>query len=302
MRVASCLAAVLVLLAGDAAAKPAFDEADIIRTPLQFGPSEGDLDISVLTARAGCGFEADDGRRSRLVWLVSRAGKPVAVAPVMQFDGAPASRDGKIRPPARAVLAPVHGALPLADGPEALEARLKRDGWSANAKVSLTCPPPVTPRTAVAARKPTTAEKIAAVPLQAVGVVLFSPVILFGVPAENRSLTTAAEAGPVLADALTPGTPVPGGLDAFAKANSKLVRVLRDPGSDYAVLTVDLGGKPRYGIATPREAAFFGVRNGVVEWRAERGIGIESALCANSRGEFGGRKGCSTTGYYNPRP
>lgn len=314
MTMASSLAAVLVFMAGaPAPAGPApadvarvFEEAQLIRRPVQFGPSAEGVRLEVLAGRDRCRFEGSDGRTARKVWLLSRDGAPVAVVPIRSFavDPAQMTRMGQLRPPEHPLLAPAHGALPLSDGTGALEARLKREAWGPEVQVALRCLPPPTPRPESKPPlplEPTVAEKVVAIPFQAAGLVIFSPIILFGVPSENASLVQAAAKGPSVADLLTPGAPVPGGLDAFAREHRGLVRVLRDPGSDYAVVTVDLGGKPRYGIGTPRDAVFFGVRNGVVEWRAERDMGVETSLCANARGEFGGRKGCSTTGYYNPR-
>jgi len=306
MRMTSGLAAAVVLMAGgwtsisatSTEAASAFDAADVIRRPLLFGPSAGDLTVDVLTARDGCRFEGDDGRRAYKVWLLSRGGKPVSATPVKQFEIEPYEGGSRIRPPARPVLAPVHGALPLADGPDALVARLAPDAWTADSEVSLRCAPPAQPRPY---RRPTTAETVAAVPVAAIGLVAFSPVILFGVPSENRSLVAAAGAGPAIAAQLKPGEAAPGGLEAFARENRRWVRVLSDPGSDYAIVSVDLGGKPGNGIGLPRDVAFFGVRNGVVEWRASGGMGLETSLCANAKGAFGGRKGCTNTGYYSPR-
>lgn len=316
MKLASVLAVIAMLAAGGpalAAPPPAgspaapFDEGDLLRRPVAFGPSAGDLRLDVVAAQGRCRFQGADGRTARQVWLLSRSGNAVAIVPIEAFSdfAVKKGRFGLPRPPARSVLAPAHGSLPLSDGLAALEARLMREAWSPDSRVSLDCTPPASvqagPRRP-APRTPTTAETVVAVPVEAIGVVLFSPVILFGVPAENASLVEAAARGPLIADQLAPGEPVPGGLDAFVREHRRSVRVHRDPGSDYAVVSVDLGGRPRYGIRTPRDAVFFGVRNGVVEWRAQSGMGIETSLCANARGEFGGRKGCSTTGYYNPGP
>jgi hypothetical protein len=297
------LTAVLVLLAGGPAAEAdapsALDTAGLVRRPIQFSAAAGDLAVEVLSGGEGCLFEGDDGRRSRRVFLVSRGGRPVAAAPVVQFETEPHDPTQPLRPPQRPVWAERHGQLPLADGAAAFEARLLREAWGPDARVSLTCTPPRPARTV---HGPTVAESLAAAPVQAVGVVLFSPVILFGVPSENRSLVAAAGEGPAVADLLEPGKPVPGGLDAFARDHGGLVRVFKTPDGDYALVTVDLGGQPRYGIGTPRDAAFFGVRDGIVEWRAGRDMAVETTLCATAKGRFGGRPGCSTTGYYNPRP
>ena len=296
------LTAVLVLLGGGLATPDApatLDTAGLTRRPIRFSAAAGDLAVDVLSGREGCLFEGDDGRRSRRVFLVSRGGRPVAVSPVVQFETEPYDPKHPLRPPQRPVWAAAHGLLPLADGPDAFEARLKREAWGAGARVSLTCTPPGPTRTR---RGPTAAEALVAAPFQAVGVVLFAPVILFGVPSENRSLVAAAGAGPAVADRLEPGEPVPGGLEAFARAHRGLVRLFRAPEGDYAIIAVDLGGRPRYGVGTPRDAAFFGVRDGVVEWQAGRDMALETALCANAKGRFGGRPGCSTTGYYNSRP
>jgi hypothetical protein len=313
MNAATGLAAALMLMTvGPAQAEPRQGDAaafvsrsDLVRRPVVFGPSAGDLRLEVVAAGVHCRFEGSDGRTAAQVWMLSRGGRAVAVVPVEGLNTAAiqAGRFGPLRPPARSVLAPANGSLPLSDGLAALEARLVRDAWSADAQVSLNCSPPTRVRTGLTpARKPTTAETVAVVPVQVMGLVLFTPVILFGVPAENASLLEAAAEGPTIADRLAPGEPLPGGFDAFVREHRRSVRVHRDPGSDYAVLSVDLGGRPRYGVGTPREAVFFGVRAGVVEWRARGGLGVETSLCANARGQFGGRKGCSTTGYYDPRP
>lgn len=297
------LTAVLVILAGEpaaeAAAPSALATAGLVRRPIQFSAAAGDLTVEVLSGGENCQFEGDDGRHARWVFLVSRGGRPVAVAPVVQFETEFHDPAGPLRPPPRPVWAETLGQLPLVDGPAAFEGRLMREAWRADARVTLTCAPPHPTRPQ---RRPTAAESLAAAPVQAVAVVLFSPVILFGAPSENRSLATAAGEGPAVADLLEPGKPVPGGLETFALDHSGLVRVFPSPDGDYALVTVDLGGQPRYGVGTPREAAFFGVRDGIVEWRAGRDMALETTLCATSKGRFGGRPGCSTTGYYNPRP
>lgn len=300
MRVAGGLAAVLVFMTGGLAAPPptttvaAFDEMSATRRSIRFGAAEGALAVDVQSARYGCWFGGEDGRRSRGVFLVSRDGHPVAVTPVDPFGTEPSY---PLRPLARPVWAAAHGMLPLADGPAAFEARLKREAWRSESRISLVCASRSTPGPR---RRPTALEALVAAPFEVVGVVVFSPVILFGVPTENRSLVAAAGVGPAIAASLEPGKPVPGGLEAFVKAHRGLVRVHRDQGSSYAIVTVDLGGAPRYGIGAPRDAAFFGVRDGVVEWRGGRDMGIETTLCANDKGRFGGRPGCTKTGYYNP--
>lgn len=303
MSLIGSLTAAIAVLAGGSTAGPsnlsALDAADLVRRPIQFGAMAGDLTVDVLSGGEGCLFEGDDGRRSRRVFLVSHGGRPVAVAPVLQFETEPYDPARPLRPPPRPVWAAAQGMLPLADGPAAFEGRLMREAWGPDARVSLTCTPPGPTRPR---RRPTVAESLVAAPFRAAGVVLFSPVILFGVPSENRSLVAAAGTGPAVAVKLKPGEPVPGGLEAFAREYRGLLRVFRTPDGDYAIVAVDLGGKPRYGIGTPRDAAFFGVRGGIVEWRAGRDMALETTLCATANGRFGGRPGCSTTGYYNSRP
>lgn len=311
MEMASGLAAISALLMLGAAPAPSaetaavsFAEADLVRRPIQFSAVAGDMAVDVLTARVGCRFEGPDGQTVRRVWLLSKGGEAVAVTPLRSFAVDPALTVGlgELRPPERPVLAPAHGLLPLSDGPTAFAARLKREAWRPDVQIALRCAPLVAPKPR---RQLSAAQKIAALPFQAAGVIFFSPVILFGVPAENASLTAAAAEGPAVADALKPGQAVPRGVEAFARKNWKWVRVLADPGSDFVVLSIDLGGAPRYGVATHRDAVFFGVRDGIVEWRAGRDMGLESSLCTNAEGRFGrrfaSRKGCTNTGYYSPR-
>lgn len=297
------LAAVTVFLAGGPAVGAdrslPFDPEALVRRPIQFSETAGDLAVEVLSGGEGCLFEGDDGRRSRRVFLVSRGGRPVAVTPVTQFETEPYDPARGLRPPPRPVWAGGLGQLPLADGPAAFEARLKQDAWGPDSRISLTCTPPRPSRTGY---RPGIAATLATAPVQAVGLVLFSPVILFGAPSENRSLVAAAGEGAAVADSLIPCQPAPGGLDVFARRHRGLVRVFASPDENYAVVTVDLGGRPRNGVGSPRDAVFFGVRDGVVEWRAGRDMALETTLCATAEGRFGGRRGCSTTGYYNPRP
>lgn len=287
----SVLTAVVLLNTGPIRASE-LDAAGLERRSLDFAASAGDVRLELVSARHGCVFEGSDGRRSRQVWLLTRDGTAGAVTPVVPF--ASYADEERLRPPPEPQMASRHGELPLADGPEALEGRLRSQAWASDATVSLRCDPPKR------ASRLSTTDALAMAPSQVLGLIAFSPVILFGVPVENASLTRAARDGPSLAGNLKPGEPVPGGLEAFARKHRDLVRVHRDPASDYAVLSIDLGGAPRYGIGAPRDVAFFGVRDGVIEWRGGRDMGIESALCANSKGAFGGRPGCTKTGYYNP--
>lgn len=247
-----------------------------------------------LTAPDACLFDISDGSRSRALWLLVHDGKVTLAAPTTVVR---MGEDRRLTVDPRPMLAGRQGDLPLQDGSDGLEQRLKRAAIPAEATVALRCvalkPAP----------RPSPAEALAALPLTAVGAVVFSPVSLFGVPSENRSRVAAAREGAAVLGRMGLGERLPEGIDGFAIANRRLVRVLRDPGSGYAVLSIDLGGAPTNGVAQPRDAAFVGIRDGVVIWIAEPGSGIEGTLCTDAGGGSGRhRPGCSTTGFYSPRP
>ena len=195
-------------------------------------------------------------------------------------------------------LAPAPGRLPMDDGLGATTGRLASLALPADAVLKMQCRdrPPVHP-----AAKP--AEGLGALvelSAEAAMGLWFAPIWLFGVPAENRSRETGARLGPLALAEVTLGGPLAGGAEGFRDRHSQVARLHAGSG-DYAVISIDLGGPPGRGVSLPREAVFVGVRGGIVEWIGDNSGGLGQSLCAGADGRFGGRKGCTTTGYYSPR-
>lgn len=232
------------------------------------------------------------------VALLSRDGKVKAVlrrtGPSIAFK-----REGPDRLlPSDDPLAPAPGALPAEDGLAATTARLETLALPAEATLQVQC----NDRAPVyAPAKPAEGlQAVAELPAKAAVAVWFAPVWLFGVPSENRSREVGATQGPLALNEVSLGQPLVGGAEGFRNRHRKVVR-MHAGGDDYAVLSIDLGGPPGRGVSLPREVVFVGVRGGVVEWVGHNSGGVGQSLCTGADGRFGGRKGCTTTGYYSPR-
>lgn len=200
------------------------------------------------------------------------------------------------RPPPRPVWAAANGLLPPADGPAAFEARLKREAWG-RARVSLAC--------GAAAAQPVKARADhrpgpggGPDPGGRRGPVRAGDPVrrAFGKSLAGR----AAGAGPAsptarcLAGRCRAVWKPSQGIIAGLCACSTLLTAID------ALVAVDLGGRPRY-VGTPRDAAFFGVRDGIVEWRAGRDMALETTLCATGKGVSAAGRAERTTGYYDAR-
>ncbi len=195
-------------------------------------------------------------------------------------------------------LAPAPGELPMVDGLGATTGRLMSLALPADAVLQMQCSD--RPQVFPAAKRSEGLQAVVELPAEAAAGIWFAPIWLFGVPAENRSRELGARLGPVALAEVKLGDPLAGGPEGFRDRHRQVVRLHAGSG-DYAVLSIDLGGPPGRGISLPRETVFVGVRGGVVEWIGGTSGGLGQSLCTGPNGRFGGRKGCTTTGYYSPR-
>ncbi len=230
--------------------------------------------------------------------LLTRDGR---VEAVLRRSGPSVAFNHQRRPhlsPSDDPLAPLPGALPMDDGLAATTGRLEALALPAEAVLETQCSagPPV-----FAPMKPSEGlQSVVEAPAKIATAVWFAPVWLFGVPAENRSREIGrAQGSSALAEVIL-GQPLAGGAEGFRDRRREVVRLHAGSG-DYVIVSIDLGGPPGRGISLPREVVFVGVRGGVVEWFGDGKGGVGQSLCTVADGRFGGRKGCSTTGYYNPR-
>ncbi|WP_369060156.1 hypothetical protein ABOZ73_01550 [Caulobacter sp. 73W] len=116
-------------------------------------------------------------------------------------------------------------------------------------------------------------------------------------PSLNKRRREAAAAGQATFKTVVLGAALPGGRDAFIKRPG----VRSYGGGAYEVFSIDMGSQPNNNVANVNEAAFVGVRNGRVEWKARDRLGVGPELCLDRNGVPGAnRKGCSSTGHFTP--
>lgn len=125
---------------------------------------------------------------------------------------------------------------------------------------------------------------------------------IVSLPFINQGRKAARRRGSQLLAQLSVGATLSATPEAFAAAH-KGVRVYRDGASDYAVLSIDLGGAPTRNLSDYRDAALLGVRGGRIVWIAPpTGLGPKaSLLCLDAQGVPGTpRRGCSGFGVFSP--
>jgi hypothetical protein len=121
-------------------------------------------------------------------------------------------------------------------------------------------------------------------------------------PAKNRQRVAAREQGGALLQSLRVGEALGADPRGFA-AHHRGVRAYLAQTSDYAVLSIDLGGYPGRNLSNFNDVALVGVRNGRVEWISPpRAFGPRGdLLCLDEHGvPSSPRPGCSSWGHFSP--
>lgn len=244
--------------------------------------SSGPIDI--WRARFVC-----DGRRSgNTVTFVFRAGKLERMVRPLDWVVRQAPGVDPWKAPRDPMLAPFAGALPFQDSLLNGLGRSEAKSIAANTPL-VNCPELVKSGAARPQRfslgNPSDQQALALAPFAVL------------LPSLNKRRREAAAAGQATFKAVVLGAALPGGRDAFIKRRG----VRSYGGGGYEVFSVDMGSQPNNNLANVNEAAFVGVRNGRVEWKARDRSGVGPELCLDRNGVPGAnRKGCSSTGHFTP--
>lgn len=124
-------------------------------------------------------------------------------------------------------------------------------------------------------------------------------------PGLNAERRTARVEGAALFATLTPGEPLPGGLNAFLSAHRGVRRYTDRQDPAYSVLVINLGAEPSNNLSRMNAAALIGVRDNTIVWTGDgdsaAGLGLTSALCVDDRGRARTvRPGCTDFGFFSP--
>jgi hypothetical protein len=237
--------------------------------------------LALRVGDSGQSVEAFLFRDDRLAAVIGEAAPTPHPIPAGYHEVLRASEAAKGRPA---------GPLPIAAGVDAYVAQAMARALSAGETIRSRCQTPLH----IARSGPPRVEALQA-PLDAAfelfGLIYWSPVYLAqGIDRADAHARKKAN-GPVL-EALAPGAPLPGGEAGFrARKGVRWHTDAGDPG--YAVATLDLGG------GRQRNYVVLGVRDGRVQWIGP--LNGPMGLCQGADGEpSAARKGCSTTGWYNP--
>jgi hypothetical protein len=141
--------------------------------------------------------------------------------------------------------------------------------------------------------------------LNASGDIALAPLAVM-VPPVNSAREAARENGRTVLAQLKIGAVLVQGLDHFAATTSG-VRVFREPNSDYAVMTLDMGARPSHHVDNTDDVAMIGVRSDKVVWIMPSGwrgraLGLTAdLLCLDEHSVPGKvRSGCTAYGIYKP--
>ncbi|MET0336860.1 MAG: hypothetical protein ABW063_03770 [Caulobacter sp.] len=230
----------------------------------------------------------DGGESGNIITFVFQAGKleRMVKPPDRVIRHAPGVDWGKA--PRDPVLAPFAGALPFQDS--LLDGLGRNKGKPITADTPLVNCPDLVKSGAVRLQRFSLANPS---DQQALALAPFAVLL----PSLNKRRREAAAAGQATFKAVVLGVPLPGGRDAFIKRRG----VRSYGGGRYEVFSVDMGSQPNNNLANMNEAAFIGVRNGRVEWKARERFGVGPELCLDRSGVPGAtRKGCSSTGHFTP--
>lgn len=187
------------------------------------------------------------------------------------------------------------GQLPMTDF-LGFMSRWGRFPLAAEDRVSVVCHPALRPPRPSPARD--ARSRLSASDLQG----LAGAPLIVSLPFINQGRKAARLRGSQLLAQLAVGAALSAPPEAFAAAH-KGVRVYRDGASDYAVLSIDLGGAPTRNLSDFRDAALVGVRGGQIVWIASpSGPGPKaSLLCLDAQGVPGKpRRGCTGFGVFSP--
>jgi hypothetical protein len=267
----------------------------VFRTQGDPAPAQPFLACTQILIRNGRAAEAASSvvlmfRNGRL----DAAFQPIAPA----IPPAPDYRDRKaslayIRRPVSSPFVAHFGELPLEDGLGFLS-RWEKTPLAPNDRLSATCspwrPPPQPPSHAHEALNASDMQGLALLPFA------------ISLPGMNRQRVAARRDGAALLASLHIGDPLSAPPRTFAAAHTG-VRAYPAKGSDYAVLTIDLGGYPSRNLSNFKDAALLGVRDGRIEWVSPPSyFGPKGGLlCLDERGVPNTpRRGCTGWGQFSP--